>query len=54
MYSYVSLKCNCTECGKSLMDPKELIDDIPSIKLKIKDNGNDGTINLSSFYGSCV
>ncbi|MHA1441038.1 MAG: hypothetical protein ACTSPK_04120 [Candidatus Heimdallarchaeota archaeon] len=52
MYSYVSLKCNCTECGKSLMDPKELIDDIPSIKLKIKDNGNDGTINLSSFYGS--
>ena len=52
MYSYISLKCKCPICEKSLMDNKKLIDDIPSVKLIIKDNGNKGTIHLSSFYGS--
>ena len=52
MYSYISLKCNCPKCDASLMDKKNLVDDIPSIKLTISDNGNSGTIHLSSFYGS--
>jgi len=52
MYSYVSIRANCPICGKSVMDSKELIDDIPSIKLNISDNGNKGTIHLSAFYGS--
>ena len=52
MYSYISLKCKCPKCDATVMDPKKLIDDIPSIKLNISDNGNTGTIHLSSFYGS--
>ncbi len=52
MYSYISLKCNCPICGASLMDSSELVDDIPSIKLTIKDGEKKGTIRLSAFYGS--
>ena len=52
MYSYVSLKVDCPLCGKSLMDSEVHVDDIPSIKLNISENGERGTINLSSFYGS--
>ncbi|HUU77319.1 MAG TPA: hypothetical protein VMX55_03175 [candidate division Zixibacteria bacterium] len=52
MYSYISLKVDCPHCGKSLMDSKKLIDDIPSIRMNISLEGNNGTINLSSFYGS--
>ena len=52
MYSYISLKVECPNCGKSLMDKKKLVDDMPSIKLTIKDEESEGTIRLSSFYGS--
>ena len=52
MYSYISLKVDCPRCGKSLMDSKKLIDDIPSIRMNISLEGSNGTINLSSFYGS--
>ncbi len=52
MYSYISLKTDCPYCGKSLMDKKKLVDEIPSIKLKIKSNNAEGIINFSAFYGS--
>jgi len=52
MYSYISLKVDCPQCGESLMDSDVLVDDIPSIKLSISENGERGTIRLSSFYGS--
>jgi len=52
MYSYVSLKTECPHCGKSLMDKKKLVDEIPSIKLKIKSDNAEGIINFSAFYGS--
>ena len=52
MYSFISLKVNCPHCNESLMDTSELIDDIPSIKLKISSKDADGLIHLSSFYGS--
>ncbi|NHJ39797.1 MAG: hypothetical protein FK731_07165 [Asgard group archaeon] len=52
MYSYISLKVNCPHCNKSLMDTKELVDDIPSIKLNISSKDDKGIIRLSSFYGS--
>jgi ssDNA-binding Zn-finger/Zn-ribbon topoisomerase 1 len=34
------------------MDKEKLVDDIPSIKLKIKSPKSSGLIHLSSFYGS--
>jgi hypothetical protein len=34
------------------MDRDKLVDDIPSIKLKIESSKDNGLINLSSFYGS--
>jgi hypothetical protein len=34
------------------MDTKQLVDDIPSIKLNIAENGQKGDIRLSAFYGS--
>jgi len=52
MYSYVSLKTECPHCGKSLMEKKKLVDEIPSIKLIIKSDKAEGVINFSAFYGS--
>ncbi|MGC9778383.1 MAG: hypothetical protein HZR80_04000 [Candidatus Heimdallarchaeota archaeon] len=52
MYSYISLKVNCPNCNKSLLDRKTLVDDIPGIKLSISEDGTEGIIHLSSFYGS--
>lgn len=52
MYSYISLKTECPKCRKSLMDRKTPIDDIPSIKLKIISNKEEGIIYFSAFYGS--
>lgn len=52
MYELMSLKVNCPDCGTSLMDDKQLIDHEPSIHLNIEVNGNNGSINLSSIYGS--
>lgn len=48
----MSLKVKCPNCGHSLMDKDQLIDNESSIKLNIMVGGNKGTINLSSIYGS--
>ncbi len=48
----MSLKVNCPDCGHSLMDHNQLIDNEPSIKLNIEILDKKGTINLSSIYES--
>lgn len=48
----ISLRAKCPVCGQSLMDDKHLVDNCPSIKLKIAIGENEGTINLSSVYES--
>jgi len=48
----MSLKVKCPDCGKSLMDHNQLIDNESSIKLDIEVSGKKGNINLSSIYGS--
>jgi len=52
MYELMSLKVNCPDCGHSLMDHNQLIDNEESIKLNIEILGKKGTINLSSIYES--
>ncbi len=52
MYDFMSLKLKCPVCNESLMDHDHLVDNEPSIKLKIKIAGKKGAINLSSIYGS--
>jgi len=48
----MSLKLKCPVCGKSLMDHNRLVDNEPSIGLKIQIGNSKGNINLSSIYGS--
>lgn len=52
MYDLMSLKLKCPVCGDSLMDHDRLVDNEPSIRLKIQIADRKGTINLSSIYGS--
>lgn len=52
MYELISLNVNCPVCGKSLMDEKELVDNCPSYKLKIKIDEKEGIMNLSSVWES--
>ncbi len=52
MYDLMSLKLKCPVCGVSLMDHDRLVDNEASIQLNIKIGDQDGTINLSSIYGS--
>ncbi len=52
MYELISLKLKCPVCGKSLMDESQLVDNEPSILLKVEIEGAKGKINLSSIYGS--
>jgi len=52
MYNFISLNVKCPLCGESLMDCENLVDNQPSIKLKIKIHDNIGIIRLSSIYGS--
>lgn len=52
MYEFMSLKVKCPECGESLMDHDQLVDNESSIKLGIEISNVKGTINLSSIYGS--
>lgn len=52
MFNFVSLNVKCPICGASFMDEEHLVDNEPSIKLKIKIRANEGAINLSSIYGS--
>lgn len=46
-----SLNVKCPHCGKELMDPYHKINDKPSIRLKMKMDGEEGTIRLCSVYG---
>ena len=52
MYELISLKLKCPVCGKSLMDESQLVDNEPSILLKVEIEGAKGEIRLSSIYGS--
>ncbi|UCG27441.1 MAG: hypothetical protein JSV24_10765 [Bacteroidales bacterium] len=52
MFNLISLKVKCPVCGKSLMDEEHLVDNCPSIKLKIEIGEANGTINLSSVWDS--
>jgi hypothetical protein len=48
----VSLRVKCPVCGHSLMDEKRLVDNCPSIRMKIAIGENEGIIHLSSVYES--
>jgi Zn finger protein HypA/HybF involved in hydrogenase expression len=52
MFNFVSLNVKCPLCDELLMDEEYLVDNEPSIKLGIKIAGKEGTIRLSSIYGS--
>lgn len=52
MYEFVALSLKCRFCGESLMDKETLVDNESSIKLNVKHGDKEGTINLSSIYGS--
>jgi ssDNA-binding Zn-finger/Zn-ribbon topoisomerase 1 len=52
MYELMSLRLKCPLCGRSLMDPDQLIDNVPGIHLNIECRGQKGDIWLSSIYGS--
>ncbi|NHK31446.1 MAG: hypothetical protein FK730_08850 [Asgard group archaeon] len=52
MNDLISLTVWCPICSKSLMNKEKLVDGKPSVELEISDNGNKGTIWLSSYYGS--
>jgi len=52
MLNFVSVNIKCPICGKSLMDKKHLVDNKPSVFVKIKFDGQEGDLRLSSIYGS--
>lgn len=52
MYEFVTLSVKCPECGTYLMDHKNLVDNVPSIKLGINVIGASGSIWISATYGS--
>ena len=48
----ISLRIKCPVCGHSLMDTKRLVDNCPSIQMKIVIGDTEGIIHLSSVYES--
>jgi len=50
--NFISLQVKCPYCNKSLMDTQHSIDNEPSIKLFVESAGKNGTLRLSSIYGS--
>jgi hypothetical protein len=48
----ISLRVKCPICGQSLMDNSRLVDNCPSIKLKITVGEHEGFIHMSSVYES--
>lgn len=48
----ISLGIKCPICGHSLMDEKRLVDNCPSVRLKIMIGEEEGIIHLSSVYES--
>lgn len=51
MSNLYSFDVNCPHCGKSLMDPYNLINGKPSIRLNAKCGDSSGVIRLCSQYG---
>lgn len=45
------IEVNCPRCNHSLMDPEQLADNAPSIRLTIALEGRHFQVNLSSLYG---
>jgi hypothetical protein len=52
MNDFLALKVKCPICNNSLMDTTRLVDNAASIKLNVEIDGQKGSINLSSIYGS--
>ena len=52
MYDFITFKLKCPVCNESLMSDDIQIDNSQSIKLNIEINSKQGTIYLSSVYGS--
>lgn len=48
----ISLRVKCPVCGHSLMDESRLVDNCPSIKMRIAIGETEGIIHLSSVYES--
>jgi ssDNA-binding Zn-finger/Zn-ribbon topoisomerase 1 len=48
----ISLRVKCPVCGHSLMDESRMVDNCPSIKLKIAVGDREGFIHMSSVYES--
>jgi len=48
---FISFNVDCPKCGKSLMNSYQPIHNKPSIRLKIKKDGQEGTLRLCSLYG---
>ncbi len=46
------LELSCARCNHSLMDPENMIDEYPSIKLTLSFERMHGWLRLSSLYGS--
>jgi NADH-quinone oxidoreductase subunit E len=46
------VEVSCARCNHSLMDPKHLIDDYPSIRVTVSFDEKHGWLCLSSLYGS--
>lgn len=52
MYDFVSLNLKCPVCGVSLMNKEAKVDNKPSIHLNIRMEDQEGSVYLSSIYGS--
>ncbi|MBU1720091.1 MAG: class I tRNA ligase family protein [Bacteroidetes bacterium] len=52
MFDLVSLHVNCPSCKKSLMDDDVLVDNTSGIRIHVRTSTENGTIWLSSMYGS--
>jgi NADH-quinone oxidoreductase subunit E len=46
------IEVHCSRCNHSLMDPANLIDDYPSVRVTISFNDKHGWLSLSCLYGS--
>lgn len=52
MYNFVSLNLKCPVCGASLMNKEVIVDHKPSIHLLVRMDDVEGSVYLSSIYGS--
>ena len=48
------IEVHCSRCNHSLMDPNNLIDDYPSVRVTISFHDKHGWLRLSCLYGSYV